>query len=353
MKPKSLMLFVVALACGLIAMMGAQQILARHQGPKADQVPVLVARQTIEPGIRLTSELVTFKHFPKANVPEGAVTKEEQYVERALKSRAYPGQPILQVQLGEKGQYGKSVEIPPGMRLATLKVDPTMIHSGIMRPGDYVDVILTYQINRRSGPKDTRTRTILQYIQVFAMGNHTIGSEPSEKETSVKDVKGVTLLVTPIQAQILKFAESKGDLHLTLRSSLDKEAVIAQGTDEQQLERLQQELSAEMAEEQPQPSPPAGESPTEKGPPTFAEFVQGEAAEASPPVSSSKPVWKVEVFQGSDKKVFQFEIDQAVTPQTSQTVSPEGKPLWTSLQNWWSGRGSNTQTHELTSSTTP
>jgi len=246
MKPKSLMLFVVAAGCGLVAMVGAQQWLARNQEHKADQVKVLVARTQIDPGIRLTPDMVVFRDFPKQNVPEGAVLKEEQYTERALKSRAYPGQPILVAQLGEKGQFGTSLEIPEGMRLATLKVDPTMIHSGIMKPGDRVDVVLTYTVQRRGSQPDTRTRTILQYIQVYAMGNHTMRSEPSEKEAPAKDVKGVSLLVTPVQAELLKYAENKGTLHLTLRSILDKAPVLSAGADAEQLEKLQAELFEEM-----------------------------------------------------------------------------------------------------------
>jgi pilus assembly protein CpaB len=354
MKSKSLMLFTVAAGCGLIAMIGARQLLARNQGSRGDSVPILVARQSINPGVRLTPELVVFKEFPRTHVPEGAVTKEAQYADRALKSRAYPGQPILLAQLGEKGQFGTSVEIPPGMRLATLKVDPTMIHSGIMRPGDRVDVILTYQLNRRGGPKDTRTRTILQYIQVFAMGNQTMGSDLAEKETAAKDVKGITLLVTPIQAQILKYAESKGELHLTLRSVLDKEAVVAEGTDEQQLERLQHELSAEMNEEQVAQAPAAEPvEPQVATQPSFAEFVKGPQPDPQEAARPAKPVWKVEVFQGDDKKVYQFEIDEAVTPTTDDSARETATRLWSSWQRWFSGRGRSAPSEPLTSSATP
>ena len=118
---------VVAAGCGLVAMIGAQQMLAR--GPKAEMVKVLVARQEIDPGLRLTPDSVVFKEFPKDTVPEGAVTKEEEFAERALKTRGYPGQIILVPQLGEKGQFGTSLQIPEGKRLATLKVDAVGIHS--------------------------------------------------------------------------------------------------------------------------------------------------------------------------------------------------------------------------------
>jgi len=345
MKPKSLILFVVAAGCGLVAMVGAQQMLARNKDQKVDQVKVLVARAEIESGVRLTNEMVVFKDFPKDNVPEGAVLKEEQYIERALKSRAYPGQPIQIAQLGEKGQFGTSLEIPQGMRLATLKVDPTMIHSGIMKPGDRVDVVLTYSVQRRGGPPDTRTRTILQYIQVFAMGNHTMGNEGSEKDPAAKDVKGVSLLVTPVQAELLKYAENKGGLHLTLRGVLDTAPVMSPGADAEQLDRLQTELFEEMNDT------PKGQqvatAPQKKGNGTFAEFVKGEPEE-SPPAEPAKPSWKVEVYAGDDKKVYEFEMDEPkpAPSQTAEVGKPSKVNFWSPLQQWISG-SSKTKTAQV------
>jgi pilus assembly protein CpaB len=337
MKSKSLMLFVVAGGCGLVAMVGAQQWLANNQGPKADMVKVLVARVEIDSGVRLTPEMVGFKDFPKQNVPEGAVVKEEQYTERALKSRAYPGQPILVAQLGEKGQYGTSMEIPEGIRLATLKVDPTMIHSGIMKPGDRVDVVLTYTVQRRGSQPDTRTRTILQYIQVYAMGNHTMSNEPIEMDAPAKDVKGVSLLVTPVQAELLKYAENKGTLHLTLRSTLDKAPVMSEGADAAQLEKLQTELFEEMNDTPKQTHEVADNSSPRAA--TFADFVKEQPAGPAP-AAAPKATWKVEVYQSGDKKTYEFEIEEDETQPSSAAASAAAAPtadLLSPLAQWFFG----------------
>jgi pilus assembly protein CpaB len=333
MKPKSLMLLAVAAGFGLVAMIGAQQLMARNQG-QTENVKVLVALSGIDPGVRLNPDLVTFKDFPKDNVPEGAVTKLEEYEERALKTRAYPGQPILIPQLGAKGQFGTSLQIPEGMRLATLKVDPTMIHSGIMKPGDRVDVVLTYQISRRGNVPDIKTRTILQFVQVFAMGNQMVGTEVAAEDTP-KEVKSVSLLVSPVQAELLKYAEKKGTLHLTLRSTLDKAPVISEGADEEQLERLQNELARDM-------NPELAEEGSLPPQPSFADFVKRDPAPAAV-VETNKPTWKVQVFQGPDQKTFEFEVEEPETkPAEGQ---PPGKPTadaWSPLQRWLFGLGKTT-----------
>lgn len=343
MKPKSLMLFAVAAGCGLVAMIGAQQLMARNKGEKTEQVKVLVALSEIDSGVRLTTDLVAFKDFPKENVPEGAVTKEEDYAERALKTRAYPGQPILIPQLGAKGQFGTSLQIPEGKRLATLKVDAVGIHSGIMKPGDRVDIVLTYQIQRRGNAPDIKTRTILQYVQVFAMGNHMIGTEVAE-DNSPREVKSVSLLVSPIQAELLKYAERKGTLHLTLRGTLDKAPVISDGADEEQLERLQNELARDMnpelATEGPAPAPTQ---------PSFTDFVKHDRAPAAP-VEAQKVTWKIQVFQGQDEKTYEFEEEEPET-KPSDAAEPSAKPnadFWSPLQQWFFGSGKTDKTALVT-----
>ncbi len=53
MKTKSLVLLAMALICGFVAMLGVQQIMSGEKAPKKDLVSVLVAKQEIEPGVRL------------------------------------------------------------------------------------------------------------------------------------------------------------------------------------------------------------------------------------------------------------------------------------------------------------
>ena len=52
MKTKSMVLLAMALGCGLVAMLGVQQILSGEQKVK-DTVPVLVAKQEIGAGTKL------------------------------------------------------------------------------------------------------------------------------------------------------------------------------------------------------------------------------------------------------------------------------------------------------------
>lgn len=350
MKPKSMLLFAVAAGCGLVAMVGAQQLLAQR-GQGVPKVRVLVARAEIDPGLKLTPDLVGFRDMAKDSVPEGAIFKEEQYQERALRVRAFPGQVIQAAQLGERGQFGTSLDIPEGMRIAPLSASANMLPSAIMKPGDRVDVVLTYKMTKKGSQPQTLSKTILEYIQVYAMGDQRIGSEEVEAGKTKKDVKSISLLVSPLQAEILKLAEEKGKVHLTLRGVLDKQAVSSRGLDETQLASLRAELS-ELGVEPPVIENREEEKPTEAAEPTFAEFVQAEPVEQPEPPKET-PKWKIEIFQGDERKI--FEVDLPETSIDTTTTEPVGKHsgtttasngIWNSpLARWMTGQSTANKTN--------
>ena len=108
MKPKQMMLFAVAIGCGLVAMLGAQQILSGNKSDEPEKVKILVAKTDIDPGIPLDKMNVGFKEWPKDSIPEGAITKEEEFADHALRHRVSASFPILLAELGPKGasRYG-------------------------------------------------------------------------------------------------------------------------------------------------------------------------------------------------------------------------------------------------------
>src|SRR5262245_28802628 len=205
MKTKSMVLLAMALGCGLVAMLGVQQILSGEHKPK-DTVPVLVATQEIPAGVPIDPSVVTFEEFARETVPPGAVTDAGQFEDRSLKVRAFPGDVILQAKLGEKGVHGASTSIRKGHRVVTVPVNMTTVHSGMIRPGDRVDVLVTYAIRRPGQPDLQRTKTVLEYIEVFAIDRLREG-EGSSSEKGAK-AENLSVLVTPEQAHVLMLAGS-------------------------------------------------------------------------------------------------------------------------------------------------
>jgi pilus assembly protein CpaB len=217
MKGKSIVMLAVALGCGLVAMIGVQQVLSGDKKEEAKKtMPVLIALEEISPMIEIEDSMVTFKEMPIDIMPADAVTSADQYVNRGLRTRAFPGTPIVQAMLGEEGQFTPSNEIPTGMRVAAISVTAKTAVAGFVNPHDRVDIQVTYK-RRLNGSTIERTKTVLEYIEVFAVDKQR-DMVDSDSESIYKNI---SVLVTPEQVNLLRLAESKGDLNFSLRHKDD------------------------------------------------------------------------------------------------------------------------------------
>lgn len=313
MKMKSLMLLAVAVGCGLVALLGVQQVLSSDRG--VEKVRVLVARMEIEPGIPLGKENVELREIPKEGIPDGAVTKLEEYEDRALTTRVYPNQVISLQQLGEKGVFGATIDIPDGMRVATIPVNSTTTHSGMLKPGDRVDVLATFQLTRPGVGQITRTKTILEYVEIFATDSVRSGIEESSSKGVAKDgVKNVSLLVNVKQGTVLKLAEKMGTLHLMMRNKNDTVRSETSDIDQNNLENLEA-LFDGRDRETAQKDQPKAEPETTK--PNFGDFLNSTPAEEAP--VAERPTWEVTIYTGEKKVVEKVALPE---PEPEPAVAP-------------------------------
>jgi pilus assembly protein CpaB len=293
MKTKSMVLLAMALGCGLVAMLGVQQILSGEQKVK-DTVPVLVVKQEIGAGMKLEASQVAFEDWPRENVPPGAVTSVAQYEERALKVRAYPGDVVLQAKLGEKGEYGASTTIAKGLRVVTVPVNMTSVHSGMIRPGDRIDVLCTYTTRRPGGGDFSRTKTVLEYIEVFACDRNREG-EGTETGKGTK-AENLSVLVTPEQAHVLMLAANKGKLQMALRNGEDKSSPHVAAVDDKIFDEIAASKGTE--KEDPTKQPTDGDK---KKTEELKQFLQASAPGAK--ADADEEVWAIEIFEGDTKRV--------------------------------------------------
>lgn len=246
MKPKSFLMLMVAAGGALVASFGVTQM---NQGETTKTTKILVAKVDIEPYLPLTEEVVAFKEFPVELVPLGAVKTKAEYERRALRTKGFAGQPIVKANLGEKGDFDASTEIPEGYRVYTSPITQTSSHSGQIRPKDRVDIFVTYKDKDGASRVDRlKTKMILEFIEVFSMGGDRDNNSPAKNDMVAKNV---SLLVTPKQAAILMMAESKGDLHFALRPKNETAAAEVELLTEEDFDNLgtAQSIREELEEE--------------------------------------------------------------------------------------------------------
>lgn len=225
MRGKSILALGMAVGSGLVAMVGVQQALQKDRGVQdTGKVTVFVAASEINPGQTIDLNMLEKKRYPLELVPKNAVTDPKQLDKRALMVKAMPGDVIRLDKLGEPGQTGASISIPPGFRVLTVPTNTTQAHSGMIQPGDRVDVMVTYKVPAGQGGREVpETRTILGFIQVFATDAQRDPGATADAKASA--AKNISLLVTPQQAQTLMMAQTVGAIQLSLRNSTDSKEV--------------------------------------------------------------------------------------------------------------------------------
>lgn len=225
MRPKSLILFVLALGCGLVAAIGINQVMANRGNAPAltgETQPIFVALADVELGEPLAPAVLKLEPWPKDKVPVGALSKIEDIEGRRPRTKLFAGEPILENKLLSKDAslQGASGFIPKGMRVCAVKVDAVSGSSGLLLPGDRVDVLVQIQANPSRGINETSARTILQDVKVFAV-NDTFRREHKDKDEEAITAKTVSLLVKPDEAELITLASELGAVRLVMRSTED------------------------------------------------------------------------------------------------------------------------------------
>ena len=256
MRPKSIVLLMLALGCGVVASLGINQVMSRGtpvvSAGDTDMVSIYVAMKDIEINDLVVPEALKLEPWPKDRVPAGAITKLDDLKGRRARQKIFAGEPVLEPKLLPKGEAGTrpTDHVPPGYRVVAVRVDAQATGGYLVKPGDRVDLIVHMKKNpARNIPQET-TRTFLQNVKVFA-----VNSEYTEKNgQKVITAKTVSLLVTPEQAEKVTFASQLGKIVLALRPPQDPTKVQTSGVTVRRLLSPSWESSSSF------PSPQGGQS---------------------------------------------------------------------------------------------
>jgi pilus assembly protein CpaB len=223
MRSKSLILLILALACGLVASIGITRALDQPapQVTVGETKEILVAAIEIKVGEPITPQNLKIDSYPIDKVPEGAVTEFAEIEGRRARTKIYAGEPmIVQKLIGKDDKDDVLKELPPGMRAVAVKVDAVSGGAGLLKPGDKVDVIVHVNANPGAGilqaetiaPKDLRN------LKVFAIDSVTSRNQEGEQTVVAKTI---SLVVTPTQAKLVTLSQNLGEIRLVGRNAND------------------------------------------------------------------------------------------------------------------------------------
>lgn len=223
MQMRTILIGAFALVFGIAAAVGAYLLVqSPTTAPKQDTVSVVVAAVDISRGQTLTEEHLVLRDWPKDAIPEGVVIDLKNAINRTARIALIKGDLLSEAKMAPAGAgRGMAAIIPTGMRAVTIQT-PNVASgvAGFILPGNKVDVLLTVS---SSGANDSTgggsTITLLQNVEILAVDQRI--DAPQENKMDLKELRSVTLLVTPDGAARLDLGQNKGTLQLALRSHAD------------------------------------------------------------------------------------------------------------------------------------
>lgn len=195
------------------------------------RVKILVARDTIAVGQRLSGGTIEWVEWPENSLREEYVTIEQspdaldEMNANVARFEILPGEPIRPEKLVQADNGFLSVLLQEGMRGVSVPVSAHAAAGGFIRPNDHVDVVMT-----RDGAFGDVSETVLRNVRVLAI-NGQLG-ERGIRDGDAPDVDDpgadvfnneaiATLALNSARSEVLINAAKTGSLALVLRSIED------------------------------------------------------------------------------------------------------------------------------------
>ena len=187
-------------------------------------VPIAVAGVDIPWGTKLRPEMIKTAPYLSESLPNGHFLKPDALKDRVLIAPLKANDPITEHKLAPTSVQtgGVAAILPPGKRAVAIKGDKIIGLSGLVNPGNRVDVLVTVEDPRI---KEEKTKLVLENIPVLATGTQIQKNEKGEPAP----VDVYTLEVTPEESEKLALSATEGKIQLALRSITDSESVVTEG----------------------------------------------------------------------------------------------------------------------------
>ena len=218
-------MLIAAVALGLLAVLFARNFMGGDSsgadtGRQLRTVPTVVAAADINFGEKLTPDKLKLIDWPADNVPTGSFQRIEDLTNGIGRTAMRPivANEILTEKSLATGANRLSTAplLGPQMRAIAVPVNEVTGVSGLIFPGDRVDVFFTRQ------PEEA-----MPYGELLAQGARVlaVGMDTNLGKDKPEIVKSATIEVTPLQAQKISLALAVGSLNLVLRHFTDEARV--------------------------------------------------------------------------------------------------------------------------------
>jgi pilus assembly protein CpaB len=240
---------IAAIGIGFVAMVLTWMYIGAREASllsQSEPQSVVVATADIPGNSVIDAGMFEARMVPSAFAQPRAVVRAEDVQGRVAMVPIAAGTQILATMLGDESEGALAYEVPAGQRAVAIGAADVMGVGGLVRPGNRVDILGTFEYGRPTGisqtgtityaDERTETRLMMQDVRVLAVDqeHRRRGAAPRPVPTAgadddsvlaplpeERDIQHVTVLVSLRQAQELILAQEIGVLTLALRSNLD------------------------------------------------------------------------------------------------------------------------------------
>ncbi len=192
-------------------------------------------------------------------LPAGTLARDEDFEVRSAPSGDLPSGAILDTPAARAGLRGSLVRrfldagaavtsedvlrprdrgflasvLAPDTRAVSIKVDAESGVSGLIWPGDYVDVVLTQTSDKADAAHRALSEVVLRNVRIIAIDQDFVQGAKDNKDNNAavsKDTHSVSLQLAPEQVQKIAVAKDLGKLSLAIRATEEKRTAEDLGT---------------------------------------------------------------------------------------------------------------------------
>lgn len=244
----------------------AEDMSKRFKELHANTVDAIYAKADIPKGKIISEEMIFTKPMTKSSLPPEAATSVARVIDRVAAVNIEEGSIIQLDMVGSPvaRESTLAARTPIGKRAISVSVDNISSLVGMIKPGDYVDVIslILLPATTAEGKQATQPATVplFQNVQVLAVGSQL--GRPQEVELSLRRRREepeskeaaplITLALSPEETNLLAFVQEQGKIRLVLRSPADAKTEAVQPANwETLLKYLYPNIDLHPAKEEP------------------------------------------------------------------------------------------------------
>lgn len=225
-----MVLLLTATALGLFVYMNQTKpgsVQAVQSAPPPLMVSYFVAAHPLPAGTLARDEDFSTRSVPSSDVPSGVIidTADARIGLRGSLIRTFldTGSLVTSADVLRPRDRGFLASVlEPGTRALSINVDAASGVSGLIWPGDHVDVVLTHDIDKAANSThQSVTETILRDARVIGIDQEIVQGAPSNTATAGKLARTVTLELQPDQVVQVAEAQHLGKLSLAIRSAVE------------------------------------------------------------------------------------------------------------------------------------